>query len=84
MSIYLNPVAEKAAAEKATQEVWAVLGEAYGAMAAAFNRIHGLPRSEDTAIADRLSRARGKIEALKAAHSQDDASDPSSRSGRTP
>lgn len=56
--------AEEPAADEI--EVWEVLGEAYGALAAAFGRIHGLPRSEDTALANRIGRARGRIEAVKA------------------
>jgi uncharacterized small protein (DUF1192 family) len=41
--------------------------ESYSTLAAAFNRIHGLPRTSDTELADRIEATRAKIERAREA-----------------
>ncbi|MBS0343808.1 MAG: hypothetical protein JSS56_25160 [Proteobacteria bacterium] len=50
-----------AAAEAQVNEMAAALREAYIALAFAFNRIHVLPRTRDTELANSIEKVRAKI-----------------------
>ena len=48
------------------EELEGALGESYSTLAAAFNRVHCLPRTTDTDLANRIEVTRAKIAALRA------------------
>lgn len=48
------------------EELEGALGESYSTLAAAFARVHCLPRTTDTDLANRIEVTRAKIAALRA------------------
>ena len=48
------------------EELEGALGESYSTLAAAFDRVHCLPRTTDTDLANRIEVTRAKIAALRA------------------